>query len=239
MKLVRIGLVLGLTGFMLAGYQNCSQNRFDAETANRTSASVSGADGGTIKDPGNPAAGGGTTTDNPKPTIDIGMNAYDGATMAGAQICVQQIKLIKARTEESRRHAHADDVVAHPVPNGFGGMTVLLSSGRSVAQEMGNLAVNVAPQGTLVASLPFPMGKYEELQFALKPACGGSSLSFVNAAGKSIALADSATLKFKGKFALNSASPQLIVNVQSLMSALAKAKDAKDAKDILENGVED
>lgn len=238
MKLVRIGLVVGLTGFMLAGYQNCSQNKFDSGSADRTSASVSSVDGGSPKDPGLPVSGGGTTTDNPKPTIDIGMNAYDPATMsAGAQICVQQVKLIKSRVEDAnRRLASVEEVVAQTVPNGFGGLSVILASGRSVAQDLGGLAVNVAPQGTLIASLPFPMGKYDELQFALKPGCGGSSLTYVNAAGKTITLNETATLKFKGKYALNAANPQLIVAVQPLMTALAKAKDAKEAKDVLENG---
>lgn len=210
---VRGACVIALTSLMLAGYQNCSQTRFDGAPIERSSASLTTPDSG--KDPGGIAvAGGGTITDNPKPTLDVGLLPYNPGAMGGLQLCMREVKLVKAPSAARNHDAGS--------PGWAGGSALTLS-----------------PQGTPLASLPFASGHYAEVQVVMRADCGGNaSASFVNSLGKTITLPGTITLRFRGDFSVSMSNPQILLNVQPLMANLAKAKDSKEARDMIEAGID-
>ena len=168
-RYIKIALLTAVTGVTL-GYQACSDTKFQGQSGLSSQSPSSIDDPGKSGTPVTPAPSGGTTTDNPKPTIDVVMSGYDQTLVQGAQLCVSQVKLTKASAVQSQRGHER----SHLANSSFVSFHQQLS--KLFSFDFNNLSMELAPQGTAFSSLLVPPGDYTELTVTLRAGCPAGSL---------------------------------------------------------------
>lgn len=189
-------IALGLGGALLT-YQNCS-----GPQGYRYKGSPGMLDGGGLHQ------NGGTTTDNPKPTVSVQVGSYEDIPNAPQIfLCVAEIRFEKAS-------------------NGADDTRINMASGES-------RYVNLRPEGTVIQDLDVPTGNYERIRMRLSSSCDGISAAVANANGE-FALSESVDMEFSGRIVVSGSLKQLALNMDSMIASLAKAKSARDVQRALE-----
>lgn len=230
-KATRAFVVLTLTGVVCA-YQACSQQAGFARPA--AGSSKMGEFPGTdyLDDGKNRSlpSNGGTTTDNPKPTLDVVMAGYDeqSAPVQDVQMCVGKIRFYRATASFSNAFSSFADSLTSQILSRFG-----INSGNYVQQDLDGQAVQISPGGTVIKNLSIPAGTYAQVDIELEDDCSFGSLTFINGKGRRVTSDDDETLVFTGSITIHPGDPRVLLNLQPLMSALSRADDEDDVEDIL------
>lgn len=210
------------------GYQACAPSNFQS----RNTASVDQAGG---KNAG--LSGGGTTTDNPKPTVDVVINGYDTSGVQNPRLCLGQIQVggqagsALAATKTAER-----DPSSTPGSCGENFFNALWSwlDNSLFAQDFSDLdrLLALLPEGTFLTSMNLPVGQYDQIDLALNTTCPGGSLSLQNQSG-TITMSEPLTVHFSGDLRLDPGTERLTLDIGPVLSDLASARDRDDVRRIL------
>lgn len=231
---IKLALILGLTAITL-GFQNCSQTMQFSSSA-RPSQSTQ-------------ASNGGTTTDNPKPTVDVSMGAYDPADVQSADLCLGEIRMSNAAnnvTSYSKGSFFELVLAALLKPSvslgtsissssfSYSGSSSYSNSITQFRQSLGNQLVSALPSGTYLQPVTVPPGTYDQVEIRLSDSCANTSLALQNRQGR-ISLRRGVTMRFVGSLSITATDQQLRLNLAPIMSALGRAHDAAEAEDALDH----
>lgn len=182
-NLFMIALVTGLT----LSYQACSPG--DGMRFKHTPGQTGGGWA--------PQANGGTTTDNPKPTVTVEVGGFpeEGSGSVNMQLCVDELRF--------RNDGEDDD---HEYRVEFRAKWITLS-----------------PAGTLIDNnLQVPFGSYERIDLKLSNDCGGAYATVTNANG-TFAATEEVDLRFSGAVTVAGASSKLILDMSNMITAALRA----------------
>ncbi len=221
--LVKIALVVGVTGMTLS-YQACSR--------------VSGQAGSSPNSKFNSGSNmnGGTTTDNPKPTVSVLIANSSGNATGSAQLCLGEIRFsgANAGATASANSSTNWGMSGFHQPTDFYSMeetNKFLEAMWQYTESLMGMNFTVLPQGNFVKSIPLTPGTYTDVDLTLDQNCSYGSLS-VPTAGGVLEFQDPLVLHFVGN--INLAKPgQVVLNIGGILDALANAKSATDVKAIL------
>ncbi len=202
-KTVLIAVFMGLG---LMSYQNCSPQGFKFKGQ-----------------PGPSGEGilqqnGGTTTDNPKPTVSLQVGAFEdvvsGAATPEILLCVSEIRFLKADNDQ-------DDV------------RIDLNGEKQF--------IALKPEGTVLDLIDVPVGNYGRIELRLEANCAGASAAVKNSNGE-FATSDEVHVRFRGSIANNGNIKRLILDMDQMVEGLAVAKNRSDVEEALtdsEGGCDD
>jgi len=179
-----IALITGLT----LSYQACSP----ADGMRFKHTPGGGGNGGWA-----PQANGGTTTDNPKPTVTVEVGGFpeEGSSSVNIKLCVSKMELRRA---------------------GDGG-------GDEIEVRMTPKWITLSPAGTLIDDgLSVPFGNYERIEMNLSSACSGAYATVTNAFG-SFAATDDVSMRFSGEVAVAGPGSKLILDMSDMISRSMRA----------------
>lgn len=253
----QIVILVGISGLLTAGFQACSPGNYQG------SSGVQSGEAGAGKgfDMGASLAGG-TSTDNPKPTLDIRLDGYtepgSASQQSGAaqpQLCLGEIVFGQGDTstappapqsQQAREPSSRDS-------GGLGSMIAKLFSSQAAnlekqlaalgaqfnilfSESFEGESLDVTPEGSLVRSIPYRPGSYNRVDVRLEPSCGGSSLKYMSALG-STTLQEPVTLHFVGNLDLSGGQSVLTLKADRIFSALRSTRSVDEAKSILQSEI--
>jgi hypothetical protein len=220
-----IATLVGLT----LGFQNCSHSKSNSSQAPSNTSSGSGKNGG-------------TTTDNPKPTVDVVIAGSGEKTETSAQLCLGQITFTGADGVQARSAAPA----ATPSPSSSsympdmsafykaaitGDTSQMMASIMQYTESLMGMSLMLASTSNYVTSIPMSMASYTSADLSLDSSCPYGSLSVPTDAGL-LNVAGAQVLHFTGNVNLVQ-SRQIVLNVQDILSALSSAQSGADVTAIL------
>ncbi|MBX3021767.1 MAG: hypothetical protein KF799_08840 [Bdellovibrionales bacterium] len=245
---IKLALVLVVTGLTM-GYQACSQNSFGGRGP--ASENINNSTLGTPilpddgKPPGLPPAqnNGGTTTDNPKPTIDLTMGGYNTRDVQSAELCLGQIKLyaadgtiaaIQGSSSSGQPQTNPYDTIQ--LWQDFMALAGYGSSSNTYLQEsLNNQRIILSPSGTYMQAVQLPAGEYQQVDLELSTNCnGGNSFAMMNSYAR-ISVRQAVTMHFVGHAKITAADPSLTLTVAPVMTALRSARTSADVERVLES----
>lgn len=221
-------LIAGLTVLTL-GHQNCSQaTSFSSKSQTMGQSSTAPI-----------ANNGGTTTDNPKPTVDLTMGGFDPGDVQNAELCLGELTIYNSASESSNSGSGSSGSSSHSALSVFEIVfgTLFKSSGSSsslrFSQSLGNQPVTALPSGTYLQPVMIPAGTYDQVEVRLSDNCNKTSMAIQNRNGR-IQVRKDVTMRFSGSLTVYPGDPQLRLNLAPIMSALSNARDSKDVEDALD-----
>ena len=196
---VKVLMIAGVTALTVS-YQACTPGGFRANPARSTDRSQFAA-----------FENGGTTTDNPKPTMSLGVGAFENAIASEESLqiflCVTEIR--------------------------FG-----QNDGR-VNVENGLKMLQLDPSGTLISGqLAVPVGHYDQIELRLQNDCNGLSAVVKNQFGE-FKVDQGMDVNFRGNLSINGNLTRLVLDMKQMVAELRTAKNSKDvveALDVSEGG---
>ncbi len=197
---LKVTLVACLAGVGLLSFQNCSPQGFKFK-----------GQPGVSSDDGILRHNGGTTTDNPKPTVSLQVGAFADAIPSSTTgldifLCVSEIRFEKAEDE---------------------------GRDERLSLKGAERFVHLNPSGTVLANLDVPVGNYGRIELRLSDECNDIAASVKNANGE-FKSDEEAHVRFSGAIANNGSLSRLVLNMDSMISGLANAKSSGDIERILE-----
>ncbi len=218
---VKTALVAVLVGGALMSYQNCSGPQ---------GFRYKGHPGMMDDGKGGLFHSGGTTTDNPKPTLTLQVGNFQSviANSSGPApqifLCVSEIRFEKATNGADDTRIKMDGTMQNPEGTDFL---------QGVADERKFIALR--PEGTVINSIDVPVGNYQRIELRLRGDCGGVAAAVKNANGE-ILLREDADVRFSGSIVVNGDNvSRLVLNMDSMVAALANAKNSRDIEDALDD----
>lgn len=185
-------------GVVMFGFQNCSPRGFQFKGQPGASPQE-----GVLQN-------GGTTTDNPKPTVTLQIGAFaniDSTDNAPPQIflCISEIRFRKPADD-------GDDV------------RIELRGERKY--------VTLNPTGTDLGPIDVPSGNYGRIELRLSEACDGIAAAVRNTHGD-FSTDEDTDLRFSGSIANNGNLSRLVLNMDEMVRDLAEAQNANQLERIL------
>lgn len=148
---------------------------------------------------------GGTSTDNPKPTVSLQIGEFASTLPPGTAapkilLCVSEIRFEK--------------LISSPDPNAPDSTRI------RIPDE--NKLVELKPDGTLIDVLNIPVGNYGRIELRLRADCGGVSAAVTNANGE-IQVNSDMDVRFAGSISNNGNLSKVVLNMDQMISRLATA----------------
>ncbi len=195
-KTILIAVFMGLG---LLSYQNCSPQGFKFKSQPGDS------DDKILQQ------NGGTTTDNPKPTLSLQVGSFAEILDADEPVpqiflCVEQIRLLKPDDDDG------DDV--------------------RIDLNGENQILNLRPDGTVLDFIDVPVGSYGRVELRLSSDCGGVSAAVSNANGD-YAISEEVNLRFRGSVTNNGSIKRLVLDMDQMVTGLVDAKNRNDVEEAL------
>lgn len=188
-----------LTAFALVSFQNCSPPASSVRTPNSSEILQNN---------------GGTTTDNPKPSIDVSIMPHSVAAIGETQICVEDVKF--------------------KLVNSHGGSSISISmwiAAIRLASQLRGRNILVVKEGAYVDAFKIERGNFNLVELILDDDCAADhSLAVRNTYG-SFGSKDRITLRFDGT---SGGSGSLQLNMQPMLEALSRAQSAEDIGRLLQ-----
>lgn len=233
---VKLAVISVVAVSTLLCFQNCGRSGFQAKSYGSEGTGKGQLD----------SFGGGTTTDNPKPTVNVVLNQYSAGGVQAANICAKSMSFSANNAPSVTSIASTTTASTSGSGNGNGTGNVGSGNGNfngngagfdpsqfqffdSYFAALANLALN--PMGTFVNQLVLPSGTYQAIDLVLDPSCG-SSLAINNNFG-SVVSTEPLTLHFIGNLTLAPGDTTLPLNIQPILLALAGAQTPADIKAIV------
>ena len=208
MSTLRAILVSTLTAFMLVSFQNCSPP------------------GQTSRDPASTEIqmNGGTTTDNPKATINVSIMPHSVVSIAEATICVEDVRFRRVTNQ-------AQNFWSQMFRSSSTTNDELRAAGKNLARQLAGRDISISREGTFIDAFVLPRGDYNVVELVLDDDCeADKSFTLRNATG-ALSTKDKVTLRFDGN---GSISESLQLNMQPVLEALSQAQSSSEIKRTLE-----
>jgi hypothetical protein len=158
---------------------------------------------------------GGTTTDNPKPTIDVMIKPHSVAAIQNATICVEDVKFRKA----SRLRIFSTEAKA------------MKKAAADLTSRLKGRDITIFKEGTFIDSFELPRGDYNLVELVLDDDCqADKSLTVINAGG-AYGAKEHLTLRFDGN---GSGGGILQLNMQAYLDVLTHVRSNSDIRRALD-----
>lgn len=161
---------------------------------------------------------GGTTTDNPKATLDVSFMPHSVAAIQSATVCVEDVKFKRVGMQTQSSSA----------------AKAMKNAAKAAAKQLRGRDIAIVKEGTYVDSFAIPGGDFNVVELVLDDDCAADkSITLQNASGY-LSTKEKITLRFDGEPRAGSAGA-IQLNVQSILEVLAPARSNGELKRLIEN----
>jgi hypothetical protein len=189
--------------------------------------------------------GGGTTTDNPKPTIDVSVVNSAGTVSGNVQLCLDEIYFSGTNTSSQSASLAGSPSASnqyarsfYPSPSTYmptAGMGASYYASAQVLQDLmqytqslWGMTFMMGAPSSFLKTIPIVPAAYTDVDLRLGQSCSFGSLSMMTPSGR-IDVDEPLTLHFSGAGHLLT-SGELSLDATEIMSALSTARNAAEIK---------
>lgn len=165
---------------------------------------------------------GGTSTDNPKPTVDVNIAPVESTGVPDARLCVKEVRFSK------------------PSPVTLSATSVQSKGknrrgrNRSMASTTGGSGheVTVSREGSHVDSVRLTSNEIQSVEVDLNSECAGSSLA-LQSPGASVSTSEPLTLRFEGQATTVTNGASIFLNIEPILKALSAARTPAEIRAVV------
>lgn len=167
---------------------------------------------------------GGTTTDNPKPTVQVSIMPHSVAAVGELTICVEDVRFKRESVQTLGGHSFRTNSV---------GDNDLRKAGKDLARKLRGRDITIVKEGTFIDAFSLPRGDYNVVELILDDECEADKSLTVRTAHGALSTKERVTLRFDGN-GRAAGTEALQLNMHSILEALTNIQTGGEIRRTLE-----